>query len=30
MAPGIVAHQSVQEGRELMDVPDWGDPPDEK
>lgn len=27
-APGLVAHQSALKGGELLDIPDWGDPPD--
>ena len=26
-APGIVAHKSALRGGELLDIPDWGDPP---
>ena len=27
MAPGVMAHKSAQKDGELLDVPDWGDPP---
>ncbi len=27
MAPGVMAHKSALAGGELLDVPDWGDPP---
>ncbi|KPK62068.1 MAG: hypothetical protein AMK73_06855 [Planctomycetes bacterium SM23_32] len=27
MAPGVAAHKSALAGGELLDVPDWGDPP---
>jgi len=27
MAPGVMAHKSAQKEGELLDVPDWGDPP---
>ena len=29
MAPGAVAHKSAQRDGELLEVPDWGDPPKE-
>ena len=27
MAPGVMAHKSALRGGEVLDVPDWGDPP---
>jgi len=27
MAPGVMAHRSALRSGELLDVPDWGDPP---
>ena len=27
MAPGVMAHKSAERDGEMLDVPDWGDPP---
>jgi hypothetical protein len=29
MAPGVMAHKSALAGGEVLEVPDWGDPPEE-